>query len=68
VNSPDWRDRPETAHFSPASWQSSLLALLTAIFVRPVLGALTVIGMVINRLSPSALQRARLDGSTHRCG
>jgi acetyl esterase/lipase len=62
VNSPDWRDRPETAHFGPASWQSSLLAVLTAIFVRPVLGALTVIGMVINRLSSNALQRARLDG------
>ncbi|MDT5305619.1 MAG: epsilon-lactone hydrolase [Mycobacterium sp.] len=61
MNSPDWRDRPETAHFGPASWQSSLIALLTAIFVRPVLGALTLVGMVVNRVSPDTLQRARLD-------
>ena len=39
-----------------------MLALLTAIFVRPVLAILTVIGIVINRLSPDTLQRARLDG------
>jgi epsilon-lactone hydrolase len=50
------------AHFSPASWQSSALALLTAIFVRPVLGALTLIGLVVNRFCPDALQRTRLDG------
>jgi epsilon-lactone hydrolase len=50
------------AHFGPASWQSSVLALLTAIFVRPVLGALTIIGLVVNRFRPDALQRARLDG------
>jgi monoterpene epsilon-lactone hydrolase len=62
VNSPDWCDRPELAHFGPASWQSSVLAVLTAIFVRPVLGALTVIGLVVNRFRPDALQRARLDG------
>ena len=62
VNSPDWCDRPKTAHFGPASWQSSVLALLTAIFVRPVLGALTLIGLVVNRFRPDALQRARLDG------
>ena len=62
VNSPDWCDRPEMAHFGPASWQSSVLALLTAIFVRPVLGALTVIGLVVNRFRPDALQAARLDG------
>ena len=62
VNSSDWPDRPETSHFGPASWQSSLLALLTAIFVRPVLATLTVIGIVINRVSPDALQRVRLDG------
>jgi len=62
VNSPDWCDRPELAHFGPASWQSSVLALLTAIFVRPALGALTIIGLVINRFRPEALQRARLDG------
>jgi acetyl esterase/lipase len=62
VNSLDWRERPETAHFGPASWQSGLLSLLTAIFVRPVLGALTLIGMVVNRISPDTLQRVRLDG------
>ena len=62
VNSLDWRERPETAHFGPASWQSGLLSLLTAIFVRPVLGALTLIGMVVNRFSPDVLQRVRLDG------
>jgi epsilon-lactone hydrolase len=62
VNSPDWCDRPEMAQFGPASWQSSVLALLTAIFVRPVLGALTIIGLVVNRFRPDALQRARLDG------
>ena len=50
------------AHFGPASWQSSVFALLTAIFVRPVLGALTVLGLVVNRFRPDALQRARLDG------
>jgi monoterpene epsilon-lactone hydrolase len=62
VNSRDWCDRPKTAHFGPASWQSSVLALLTAIFVRPLLGALTVVGLVVNRLRPDALQRVRLDG------
>ena len=62
VNSPDWRHRPETAHFGPASWQSSLLALLTAIFVRPVLAALTIIGIAVNLVNPDLLQRVRLDG------
>ena len=33
----------------------------SAIFVRPVLATLTVIGIVINRLTPDTLQRARLD-------
>lgn len=61
MNSPDWRDRPATAHFGPASWQSSLLALLSAIFVRPVLATLTIIGLIINRLRPEAMQRAHLD-------
>ncbi len=67
MNSPDWPerptwpDRPTTAHFGPASWQSSLLALLSAIFVRPVLGALTIIGLIVNRFRPEAMQRARLD-------
>jgi epsilon-lactone hydrolase len=62
VNSLDWRERPDTAHFGPASWQSSLLALLTAIFVRPVLGLLTLIGLAVNRFAPDALQRGRFDG------
>lgn len=62
VNSLEWSERPETAHFGPASWQSSVLALLTAIFVRPVLAVLTVLGMAVNRVSPATLQRVRLDG------
>jgi epsilon-lactone hydrolase len=61
VNPLGWRDRPGIAHFGPASWQAHLLALLSAIFVRPVLATLTVIGMVINRCRPDALQRAHLD-------
>lgn len=61
MNLLDWRDRPATAHFGPACWQQSLLALLTAIFVRPVLATLTVVGMIVNRFRPDALQRARLD-------
>jgi monoterpene epsilon-lactone hydrolase len=62
VNPLDWRERPQTAHFGPASWQSGLLSLLTAIFVRPVLTVLTLIGMIVNRFSPDTLQRVRLDG------
>ena len=62
VNSLDWRERPETTHFGPASWQSSVLSLLTAIFVRPVLAALTLLGLAVNRLSPGLLQRGRFDG------
>ncbi|APT09632.1 MULTISPECIES: alpha/beta hydrolase [Mycobacteriaceae] len=61
MNSSDWRDRPASAHFGSICWQSRLLALLTAIFARPVLATLTVIGIVINRFSPHLLQRARLD-------
>lgn len=61
VNHLHWRDRPGIAHFGPASWQSRLLALLTAIFVRPVLATLTALGMLINRFRPHALQQARLD-------
>ena len=62
MNSLDWRERPETSHFGPASWQSGVLSLLTAIFVRPLLGALTLLGLMVNRLSPDTLQRVRLDG------
>jgi len=34
---------------------------LSAIFVRPVLATLTIIGLVVNRLRPETMQRARLD-------
>lgn len=61
VNRLDWHDRPATAHFGPACWQSRVLALLTTVFVRPVLALLTVIGLVVNRFRPDTLQRARLD-------
>jgi acetyl esterase/lipase len=61
VNSLDWSDRPTDTHFGPASWQSQLLALLSAIFVKPVIALLTVIGMIVNRFRPALLQRARLD-------
>ena len=60
MDSLDWPDRPATSHFGPASWQSSLLALLSAIFVRPVLAALTLLGLIVNRFCPEAMQRARL--------
>ena len=46
------------AHFGPASWPSKLLALLSAIFVKPVIALLTVIGMIVNRFRPAVLQRA----------
>lgn len=61
MNSLDWSDRPTDAHFGPASWQSQLLALLSAIFVKPVIALLTLIGMIVNRFRPALLQRARLD-------
>jgi monoterpene epsilon-lactone hydrolase len=61
VNLVDWRYRPKIEHFGPACRWSHLLALLTAIFVRPVLATLTVIGMIINRFRPDLLQRVRLD-------
>lgn len=61
VNLLEWRDRPDTVQFGPASRQSKLLGLLTAIFVRPVLGALTIIGLIFNKVWPAGLQRARLD-------
>lgn len=61
MNSLDWSKRPADAHFGPASWQSQLLAVLSAIFVKPVIALLTVIGMIVNRFRPAMLQRARLD-------
>jgi acetyl esterase/lipase len=57
----EWDHQPGVTHFGPASWQSHLLALLTAIFIRPLLATLTIIGLVVNRVHPDALQRARLD-------
>jgi epsilon-lactone hydrolase len=61
MNLVDWRHQPAVAYFGPASWQSRLLAWLTAIFVRPLLATLTVIGIIVNRFHPDALQRARFD-------
>ncbi|WP_273734636.1 alpha/beta hydrolase [Mycolicibacterium septicum] len=61
MNSLDWRSRPATVHFGPASLQSRALGWTTAIFVRPLLGLLTLIGMGINRVAPALLQRAHLD-------
>ncbi len=61
MNLLEWRDRPSTVQFGPASWQTRLLNVLAAIFLRPVLGVLTVLGLVINRISPAVLQRTRLD-------
>lgn len=61
VNLLDWRDRPNTVSFSPASWQSRLLGVLTALTLRPLLGLLTCLGLLINRIWPAGLQRAHLD-------
>lgn len=61
VNLLEWRDRPATVSFGPASWQSRLLGVLTALTLRPVLGLLTAIGLLINRFWPAGLQRAHLD-------
>lgn len=47
--------------FGPACWQSRLLGTITALTLRPVLGVLTLLGLMVNRLRPDALQRARLD-------
>lgn len=61
VNLHQWRDRPSTVSFGPASWQSRALGVLTALTLRPVLGLLTCIGLLINRIWPAGLQRAHLD-------
>lgn len=61
MNSCEWGDRPQTAQFGPACWQSRALGAATALTVRPVIFVLTVIGMVVNRFWPNALQRAHLD-------
>jgi acetyl esterase/lipase len=49
------------ARFGPCCWQSVLLGVMTAIFIRTVLALLTGIGIVINKFAPQLLQRARLD-------
>lgn len=61
VNLHEWRDRPSTVSFGPASWQSRALGLLTALTLRPVLGLLTCIGLLVNRIWPAGLQRAHLN-------
>ncbi|MDZ7882285.1 MAG: alpha/beta hydrolase [Mycobacterium sp.] len=61
MNLHEWRDRPSTVSFGPASWQSRALGVLTALTLRPVLGLLTCIGLLINRIWPAGLQRAHLD-------
>jgi monoterpene epsilon-lactone hydrolase len=61
VNGAEWRHRRSVEHFGPASTTSRVLAVLAAVFVRPVLAILTVIGMIINRVNPDAVQRMRLD-------
>ena len=61
VNLQMWRDRPTTVSFGPASWQSRALGVLTALTLRPVLGLLTLIGLLVNRIWPAGLQRAHLD-------
>ena len=38
-----------------------MLSAASAIFVKPVIAVLTLIGMVVNRVRPDLLQRARLD-------
>ena len=61
MNSSEWRDRPAETYFGPACWQARALALAAAVFLRTSIAVLTVIGMVVNRFWPAALQRARLD-------
>jgi acetyl esterase/lipase len=61
VNFPEWRERPAQTYFGPASWQARLLAAAAAMFLRTSIAVLTIIGMIVNRFWPAALQRARLD-------
>lgn len=61
MNSPEWRERPAQTYFGPASRQARLLAVLAAIFLRTSIAVLTIIGLVVNRIWPAGLQRARLD-------
>jgi epsilon-lactone hydrolase len=57
----EWRQRAAVESFGPASITARVLAMLAAVFVRPVLAILTAIGVVINCLNPDMLQRMRLD-------
>ena len=61
MNSLDWTNRPTDLEFGPAAWQSRLLGGLTAVFVRPVIALLTLVGMVVNRFRPALVQRGRYD-------
>jgi monoterpene epsilon-lactone hydrolase len=61
VNSLDWGQRPTDIEFGPAAWQSRLLGGLTALFVRPVIALLTLLGIVVNRFRPELVQRGRYD-------
>ncbi|MBS9534626.1 alpha/beta hydrolase fold domain-containing protein [Mycobacterium sp. M1] len=61
MNSLEWRDRPAQTYFGPASWQARLLSLWARLLVRTSIAVLTVVGMVVNRFWPAAMQRARLD-------
>ncbi|MGW0159381.1 alpha/beta hydrolase [Mycobacterium sp. NPDC003323] len=61
MNLLEWHDRPTTVQFGPASWQSRLLGILTALTLRPLLGLSTLIGLAVNRFWPDGVQRARLD-------
>ncbi|MEB3031658.1 alpha/beta hydrolase [[Mycobacterium] nativiensis] len=61
MNSPEWRDRPAQTYFGPASWQARLLGLAALVFLRTSIAVLTVVGLVMNRIWPAGMQRARLD-------
>ncbi|MUL68278.1 esterase [Mycobacterium sp. CBMA 234] len=61
MNSLDWTHRPTDLKFGPAAWQSRLLGGLTAVFVRPVIALLTLVGMVVNWFRPELVQRGRYD-------
>ncbi|MCF6390449.1 alpha/beta hydrolase [Mycobacterium sp. MBM] len=61
MNLHEWRDRPSTVSFGPASWQSRALGVLSYLTLRPVLAVLTILGLIVNRLWPAGLQRAHLE-------
>lgn len=61
MNLSAWPTRPAITHYGPACWQSRILGALTALFVRPMLGICTLVGLALNRVRPDLLQRVRLD-------